>query len=170
MTRGYQATSGTWLQTALQGDFSVARVAQELRNQCAVLDSQRRDLGDEVAATSATSRRKELGEIEASNDSFLGDIPDEEMETWETAENEAQEAMAAMHNAKRTLKEARQRQNNVRLSRQYFRTNGRKPVVRTQASGRQQDSLPTMWPTWPPGGQLPPATAGGAVRQDSRAG
>ncbi|CAE7901685.1 unnamed protein product, partial [Symbiodinium microadriaticum] len=112
------------VQTALQGDFSVARVAQELRNQCAVLDSQRRDLGGRGSSYLGDIQEEEIGEMEAPNDSFLGDIPDEEMENWETAENEAQEAMAAMHNAKRTLKEARQRQNNVRLSRQYFRTNG----------------------------------------------
>ena len=112
------------VQTALQGDFSVARVAQELRNQCAVLDSQRRDLGGRGSSYLGDIQEEEIGEMEAPNDSFLGDLPDEEMETWEAAENEAQEAMAAMQNAKRTLKEARQRQNSVRLSRQYFRTNG----------------------------------------------
>ena len=95
------------VQTALQGDFSVARVAQELRNQCAVLDGQRREYGNRGSGYLGDLQEAEFEEPEKADDSFLGDIP----------ENEAQEAM------KRTLREARQRQNSVRLSRQYFRTN-----------------------------------------------
>ena len=111
------------VQTALQGDFSVARVAQELRNQCAVLDGQRREYGNRGSGYLGDLQEVEFEEPEKADDSFLGDIPEEEFEDWEAAENEAQEAMAAMHQAKRTLREARQRQNSVRLSRQYFRTN-----------------------------------------------
>ncbi|CAE7454866.1 unnamed protein product [Symbiodinium sp. CCMP2592] len=111
------------VQTALQGDFSVARVAQELRNQCAVLDSQRREYGARGSGYLSDVQDTEFEEPEAMDDSFLGDLPEAEMESWEMAENEAQEAMAVLHQAKRTLREARQRQNSVRLSRQYFRTN-----------------------------------------------
>ncbi|CAE7444874.1 unnamed protein product, partial [Symbiodinium sp. CCMP2456] len=76
------------VQTALQGDFSVARVAQELRNQCAVLDSQRRDFGNRGSSYLGDIQENEAEENATMDDSFLGDLPDEEMEAWETAENE----------------------------------------------------------------------------------
>ena len=107
MTPGYPDKNEMWYRQLLQGDFSVARVAQELRNQCAVLDGQRREYGNRGSGYLGDLQEAEFEEPEKADDSFLGDIP----------ENEAQEAM------KRTLREARQRQNSVRLSRQYFRTN-----------------------------------------------
>ncbi|CAE7387238.1 unnamed protein product, partial [Symbiodinium sp. CCMP2456] len=44
-------------------------------------------------------------------------------EEWDEAEQDVQSAMATIQHARRTLKEARQKQNNVKLARQYFRTN-----------------------------------------------
>ena len=108
------------VQTALQGDFSLSRVAQELRNQCAVLDNQRKEYSGRNSGFIGDYQDSEAGIEEHIDDGFLGDLPDEELEQWESAEHEAQEAMAAMHTAKR---EARQKQSNVRLARQYFRTN-----------------------------------------------
>ena len=108
MTRVCQARRRTWCRR---------------RNQCSVLDNQRKDYASRNTSYLGEYQDPEMENNEAGDDGFLGDLPDEELEDWEIAESEAQEAMAAMHTAKRTLKEARQRQSNVRLSRQYFRTN-----------------------------------------------
>ena len=108
MTRVCQARRRTWCRR---------------RNQCSVLDNQRKDYASRNTSYLGEYQDPEMENNEAGDDGFLGDLPDEELEDWEIVESEAQEAMAAMHTAKRTLKEARQRQSNVRLSRQYFRTN-----------------------------------------------
>ena len=119
--------------TALGGDFSPQRVAQELRNQFPESEVRRRDQG-----------RRFQG--------FLGDIPEDSDEDLEIrgntteellnegmtaegaalvvdAEQEAQDALAALHQARRTLREARQRQHQVKQSRKYYSSNsqGRTP-------------------------------------------
>ena len=106
------------------GDFSPARVAQELRNQFPEAEVRRRDHG-----------RRYQG--------FLGDIPEEADEDLEIQDNttaelmdegmtaegaalvvdaeaQAQEAMAALHQARRTLRDARQRQQQVKQSWKYY--------------------------------------------------
>ena len=152
------------VQTALQGDFSLSRVAQELRNQCAVLDNQRKEYGSRNSGYLGDYQDSEVGNEEHIDDGFLGDLPDEELENWEMAEHEAQEAMAAMHAAKRTLRDARQRQSNVRLARQYFRTNagnhGAKIEGSSEAAGRLEDPLLTLWSSGPQSGQLSNASTG----------
>ena len=109
--------------TALGGDFSPQRVAQELRNQFPETEVRRRDQG-----------RRFQG--------FLGDIPEDSDEDLEVlgnttaelleegltaeaalivdAETQAQEALAVLHQARRTLKDARQRQHQVKQSRKYY--------------------------------------------------
>ena len=51
-----------------------------------------------------------------------------------TAECEAAEAMAAMQQARRTLKEARAKQHQVRLSRQYYKVSTEKGKIGNYAS------------------------------------
>ena len=110
--------------TALGGDFNPQRVAQELRNQFPDGEVRRRD----------QTRRYQsyMGEfLEESEDDL--DIPSnttealiEEGLTSEgvalvvDAESQAQEALAALHQARRTLKEARFKQHQVKQSRKYY--------------------------------------------------
>ena len=129
--------------TALGGDFSPARVAQELRNQFPETEVRRRDHG-----------RRFQG--------FLGDIPEESEEDLEIqgnttaelmeegmtaegaalvvdAEAQAQEAMAALHQARRTLREARQRQQQVKQSRKYYAAGALSKSYSSGSSGTVRD-------------------------------
>ncbi|CAE7447253.1 unnamed protein product, partial [Symbiodinium sp. CCMP2456] len=115
--------------TALNGNFDPLRVGQELRNQFPEGEVRRRDQG----------RRHQ---------SYMGELADEMDEDFETegnsttdleaegmndegialvvdAEQEAQSALAALHEAKRTLKDARFRQKMVKQNRKYYQGNSR---------------------------------------------
>ena len=110
--------------TALGGDFSPQRVAQELRNQFPETEIRRRDQGRRFQGF--------LGDIPEESDEDLavtGNTTEELLEEGMTAEgaalvvdaeSQAQEALAALHQARRTLKEARQRQHQVKQSRKYY--------------------------------------------------
>ncbi|CAE7500597.1 RE1, partial [Symbiodinium sp. CCMP2456] len=115
--------------TALNGNFSPQRVGQELRNQFPEGETRRRD-----------SRRFQsyLGEAEdyIPDDAELieggYDVADLEADGWDheeialiaEAENQAQEAMAVMNEARRTLKEARHKQKVVKQNRKYYGNSG----------------------------------------------
>ena len=109
---------------ALKGDFSLHRVAQELRNQWTDEDLRRRDQQGRASAWvaddspddpfAADSESPDLGMLISSG------LNAEGMALVTEAEDEAQEAMALMEKGRRTLREARARQQFVRLSRQYY--------------------------------------------------
>ncbi|CAE7769883.1 GIP [Symbiodinium sp. CCMP2592] len=113
---------------ALGGDFGLQKVAQELRNQWAGQDGQRRrDAGGRQSGFWGEAPGDE-DETETYEDVEFDpeqELNDEEHAMWAGAEDEAQSALAAMDQAKRTLRAARARQHNVRLSRQYYRPQGR---------------------------------------------
>ena len=115
------------VQTALQGDFSLHRVAQELRVQWPEDELRKRDQG---ARQGAHWQDEVLfGEDdEDTNMSFyqrsdLQGLSDEGLEIMWTAEEEVEGAYAMMEQAKRTLREAREKQKMVKMSRQYYKTN-----------------------------------------------
>ncbi|CAE7496334.1 RE1 [Symbiodinium sp. CCMP2592] len=120
---GLTAQEKNSVQTALQGDFRYDRVAQELRNQCAVLDGQRREYHPKNSGYMGELYDEEPDEDETQTMETDPILEAEHQEEWHEAEEDAQSALAAINQGRRTLKEARQRQNNVRLARQYFRTN-----------------------------------------------
>jgi len=121
--------------TAAGGDFSLNRIIKELRAQFPDSDLKRRD----------TSRKQHgfLGAIPEEDEDDYEDAPaemsfiaeeelnDEGMALRAAASGEAEEALAAMHQARRTLREARQKQHAVKMSRQYYRPGG---------GGRRDDS------------------------------
>ncbi|CAE7660472.1 RE1, partial [Symbiodinium sp. CCMP2456] len=126
--------------TALKGEFSVVRVAQELRNQWTETDLKKRDqhykgsgfLGetgeDEDFEIQEAWQTGEMGEHD-------GDLNDEGAALVAEAEDDARQAWAVLQNAKRTLKDARQRQHQVRMSRKYYQPGG----SGAQASSRPRD-------------------------------
>ena len=111
---------------ATQGDMSLQRVAQELRNQFPDHDLKKRD----------SSRRQqsfvgERWEDEDEGDGFQepevafiaeDELNPEGLAMWTEAEGEVQEALAVLNQAKRTLRGARERQRQVKQNRQYFRS------------------------------------------------
>ena len=110
--------------TALQGDLTIPRVSQELRNHFPENETQKRD----------TQRRHQgfLGEAddpsgdeERDTDSVFPaeeELTEEGYAAWSAAEEECHQALVAVEHARRTLKVAREKQKMVKLNRQYFRS------------------------------------------------
>ena len=115
------------VQTAIRGNFGVHRVAQELRNQWPEEDLKRRDQGarqqglwqDEVDYD-----QDEDGEDQAWHyDDLVSDgMTAERLAMIGDAEVEAEQALMMISQGKRTLKEARSKQHQVKMSRQYYKT------------------------------------------------
>ena len=111
--------------TAINGDFTPGRVAQELRNQFSEGDLRRKDNHRRPHAFMGIAEDDmDLEEPELMG--MFGDHPEGDL-TEEGAVLMAQltadedQAYAAFQNAKRTLKDARMRQHTVKLNRQYYR-------------------------------------------------
>ena len=111
--------------TAINGDFTPGRVAQELRNQFSEGDLRRKDNHRRPHAFMGIAEDdRDLEEPELMG--MFGDHPEGDL-TEEGAALMAQltadedQAYAAFQNAKRTLKDARMRQHTVKLNRQYYR-------------------------------------------------
>ena len=105
--------------TALRGNFEVEQVAQELRNQWTEADLKRHDASSRH--TSYVAGLEEDGEEEmetiSEDDNPPGGLNDEGLAILAASEEEIQDALAAINNGKRTLKEARARQNQGRSPR-----------------------------------------------------
>ena len=111
--------------TAINGDFTPGRVAQELRNQFPEGDLRRKDNHRRPHAFMGIAEDDmDLEEPELMG--MFGDHPEGDL-TEEGAALMAQltadedQAYAAFQNAKCTLKDARMRQHTVKLNRQYYR-------------------------------------------------
>ncbi|CAE7327782.1 unnamed protein product, partial [Symbiodinium microadriaticum] len=121
--------------TALNGNFNPQRVGQELRNQFPEGETRRRD-----------SRRFQsyLGETEE----WMHDEPDLfdsgfdfanlEAEGWDQS---AQEALATMNEARRTLKDARYKQKTVKQNRKYFGSSGSRGASGAPPRARDDSNL-----------------------------
>ncbi|OLQ11583.1 hypothetical protein AK812_SmicGene4618 [Symbiodinium microadriaticum] len=132
--------------TALNGSFDPQRVAQELRNQFSEADVKKRD---------SQKRYSYLGEFyedldedhdhldNGSVDLHIDDLTEEENALVVDAEHAAQEAMATMFNARRTLREARQKQHAVKQNRKYFQgsasTGSRGPSSSSSSAPKPRD-------------------------------
>ena len=110
--------------TALKQDFSLQRVAQELRTQWPETDLKRHDqhhrpsgfMGEDLQADDLNEDEDDGWETAAT------DLNEEGMAMMAAAQDEAEAALAAIQTARKTLKEARAKQQSVRMSRQYFKT------------------------------------------------
>ncbi|CAE7627786.1 unnamed protein product [Symbiodinium sp. CCMP2456] len=117
--------------TALKGDFSVQKVAQELRNQWSEQDLRRHDQHQKASGYLGDNLENQEDDndlYEAWNAGEAGsqdeDLNDEGVALIAEAEDEAQQAWATLQHARRTLKEARQKQHQVRMSRKYYGNHG----------------------------------------------
>ena len=118
-------TERNLVQTALSGNFTVENVAQELRNQWSDSDLRHRD-GRHAHYLGSIVEEEEDSEPETGEAAWWNDVEltEEGFALVAEAESSAQTALAAIAGAKRTLREARQRQHQVKLNRQYYRGNG----------------------------------------------
>ena len=114
--------------TALQGNYSLTKVAQELRNQWPEEELRRYDQvqkqhgmwndweepgdeGEEVVETYYNHDELVASGMSTEGLAMMGD-----------AEEEAERAYNLINQGKRTLKEARYRQHQIKMSRQYYKT------------------------------------------------
>ena len=131
--------------TALKGDLGLQKVSQELRNQWAESDLRRRDQNHRPSGYMGEATEEDDAEeaYEAAGDSVGdADLDEEERAMIASAETEAQQAWAVIQGARRTLKEARGRQHQVRMSRKFFRTGakGSGPGSSSSSSAPRDDS------------------------------
>ena len=124
---GLDSHEKNMIRTAVGGDFSVDRIAQELRTQWPEEELKRRD---QVGRRSGYMVSKTVVEAELTDDEqpgwTAGDLladgmTQEGIALVAEAAEEAEQALAAMKQAKRTLREARARQHQVKMSRKYYK-------------------------------------------------
>ncbi|CAE6942376.1 GIP [Symbiodinium sp. CCMP2592] len=122
---GLSASEKNLVMTAIRNDFSVQRVAQELRTQFLDIEHRRHDGAGKHAGYWGEDMDEEETENPNTEDGFsVEDLDEEDQVLWAEAEAEAQQAWAVVQTARRTLKDARARQNAVKLSRKYYKPNG----------------------------------------------
>ena len=115
--------------TALQGDYGLNRVAQELRNQWPEEDIRRYDQGQRQSNLWNDNAYYENDDEEENwacydYETLVNDGMNQEgIAMMGEAEVEAEKAYSLIQQGKRTLKEARFKQHQVKMSRQYYRTN-----------------------------------------------
>ena len=112
------------IQTAVTGDFRLLRIAQELRTQWPEDDLVQRDSNQKHSGfwhDDAFSNDDEPNHMSA-NALVNEGMNDEGLALVTQAVEEAEEALALIQQGKRTLKEARAKQHQVRMNRQYYKT------------------------------------------------
>ena len=144
---GLEVHERNLVQTALQGDFSLQRVAQELRNQWPEAELRKRDqahrqsgfMGVEASDDDDGQRDPDLDESSL----LASGMGEEGLALIAQAEQTAQEAMAAIQQGRRTLREARAKQKEVRISRKYYQASNRFKDKRSSAHMVRDDSQMT---------------------------
>ncbi|CAE7764523.1 unnamed protein product, partial [Symbiodinium necroappetens] len=132
------------VQTALQGNFDLQRVAAELRAQWPETELSRRDKTHRHSSYLGEAIEEE--DPEEHHEAYQNDelreagMTEEGVALMTSAEDEVQTALAALQQHRRTLREARAKQNEVRLSRKYYR-----PAIPGALEGR-----PDLRPPAPP--------------------
>ena len=135
---GLNQTERNMVQTALRGNYEVDRVAEELRNQWSDADLRHRDPSRHAGFWGDTLSDDDDPEPHFDEDALMAkeDLSDEGLALLASAETTAQDALVAIHGAKRTLREARQKQHQVRMNRQYFRNGPRGQSSGGKGSGK----------------------------------
>ena len=121
---GLTSQEKNMIQTAVAGDFSLLRIAQELRTQWPEDDLVQRDSNQKHSGfwhDDAFSDDDEPNHMSA-NALVNEGMNDEGLALVTQAVEEAEEALALIQQGKRTLKEARAKQHQVRMNRQYYKT------------------------------------------------
>ena len=147
---GLEPQERIMVMSALKDNFHVDRVSQELRNQWSDEDLRRKDQSDRGSAWSAEPQEEDDPWLQGDKSSpdlslLVGDgLSEEGVMMINEAEDEAQQALMMMDRGRRTLREARAKQNYVKKSRQFYRSESSyKPSFRQgQPTGRQEPSDP----------------------------
>ena len=163
---GLEAQEKNMIMTALKDDFSVERVAQELRNQWPDHDLRQRDQGSRGSAWAAEDFQGDDNFYDTSEPDLNGlaqsGMNDEGLMMIESAEEEVQDALALMERGRKTLKEARAKQHQVKMSRQFYRTDYKtvRPSSGSTTSGGFAGKCLKCGKVWPQSGTMPSAHSG----------
>ena len=133
-------TERNLIHTAVQGDYSLQRIAQELRSQWDDNNIRQRDNRSQASYMGEMDEELNEEDFEVQEGFNAEHLSEEGQALVAEAEEEAQEALAALHQAKRTLREAREKQHQVRMSRQYFRPGSGRISQGTTASSSGRTS------------------------------
>ena len=106
---------------SIKQDFSFHRVAQELRNQWSDEDLKRRDQSGRQSSWWIDDQ-PEIDDVYEDAMVTTDDLNEEGAALMIAAQEEAEQAMMALQQNRRTLREARDKQHQVRMSRKYFKT------------------------------------------------
>ena len=128
--------------TAVQGDYGVQRIAQELRNQWDEASLRRKEgLGKAQMGFWGDEADGEFQEEELEEQNFnVDELNLEGQALYSEAEDVAQSALVALDKARRTLRDARTKQHQVKMSRQYYKTSSSSWRPGTSASGSGRPS------------------------------
>ena len=114
------------IHTAVRGEYTIARVAHELRAQHGDGDGRRREQGGQAywgegRDEDATDHEQDEEDVKDFDTSIFDE---EEAALWNENQEEIESAHAVLREAKRTLRSAREKQHQVKMSRKYFRPSG----------------------------------------------
>ena len=136
-------TERNLIHTAVQGDYSLQRIAQELRSQWDDNNIRQRDSRHQTSYLGEAEDEIEDDDFGLQEGYTAEHLSEEGQALVAEAEEEAQSALAALHQAKRTLREAREKQHQVRMSRQYFKSPGSNRPGSSSAGPKP--GKPTSW-------------------------
>ena len=127
------------IQTALRGDFGLQNVATELRAQWNDTELMKRDKGHRHSSYLGELLEDEEDPIMDPDLALLADegMNEEGLAIMDETHHSMQEAMATIERGRRTLREARAKQHEVRLSRKYYKTS---TTSRPSSFGARDDS------------------------------
>ena len=135
---GLESAEKNLVQTAIQEDFSVERVSRELRFQWPDHELKQRDQNAKYTSfwNDEIYHMDDDMEMLSSNKEawHVQDMNEEGQILYGEAEEEAQRAFALIQQGKRILRDARARQHQMRLNRQYYKPTFQKTVVNQSSS------------------------------------
>ena len=127
------------IMAAIKGDYTFTKVAQELRNQWTDDDLRKRDQQHRTLSLMAEADTDV--EDAAADEAMMGeDLSEEGQALWLDARKEIQEAYALIEQGRRTLRQARNRQHQVKMSRRYYKTSYRSATSNGLPSSTSQAS------------------------------
>ena len=131
------------IQTAVRNNYTLDRIAQELRSQWPEEDLQRRDNQHRQSGYWQEDLQEDSEEDGTPNlDALVAQgMTEDGVAMMVSAEEEAETALQAIFQAKRTLREARAKQHQVKMSRQYYKVDTEKYKMGSRPSSSNSQGI-----------------------------
>ena len=124
---GLTVSERNMIHTAVKGNYTLSRVAHELRTQHGEDGGRTRPPGQAYMGTTVEEDEHEDDEEIQAEELFMAgeDLNEDELSQMQETQRDIESANAVIQDAKRTLRAARERQHQVKMSRKFFRTPSR---------------------------------------------